>query len=47
MLLPLVLVAMRRGVIEREKRHLERVLGDEYLRTKRASGARYDLPCIV
>ncbi len=31
LLLPLVLVAMRRGVIEREERYLERIFGEEYL----------------
>ena len=31
LLLPFVLHIMRRGVIEREERHLERKFGDEYL----------------
>ena len=34
MLLPLVLAVMRRGVIEREERYLERKFGDEYLAYK-------------
>lgn len=34
LLLPLVLFVMRRGVIEREERYLERKFGDEYLRYK-------------
>lgn len=34
LLLPLVLRVMRRGVIEREERYLERKFGDEYLRYK-------------
>jgi protein-S-isoprenylcysteine O-methyltransferase Ste14 len=35
LLLPGVLLAMRRGVIEREERYLERKFGEEYLRYKR------------
>ena len=35
LLLPAVLAVMRRGVIEREERYLERKFGDEYLRYKR------------
>ena len=35
LLFPLVLHVMRRGVIEREERYLERKFGDEYLRYKR------------
>jgi protein-S-isoprenylcysteine O-methyltransferase Ste14 len=31
LLLPFVLVVMRRGVIEREERYLERIFGEEYL----------------
>jgi protein-S-isoprenylcysteine O-methyltransferase Ste14 len=31
LLLPFVLVMMRRGVIEREERYLERIFGEEYL----------------
>jgi protein-S-isoprenylcysteine O-methyltransferase Ste14 len=34
MLLPLVLAVLRRGVIEREERYLERKFGDEYLAYK-------------
>jgi len=34
LLLPLVLRLMRRGVIEREERYLERKFGDEYLQYK-------------
>jgi protein-S-isoprenylcysteine O-methyltransferase Ste14 len=34
LLLPFVLVFMRRGVIEREERYLERIFGEEYLRYK-------------
>ncbi len=34
LLLPVVLVVMRRGVIEREERYLERKFGAEYLRYK-------------
>jgi protein-S-isoprenylcysteine O-methyltransferase Ste14 len=34
LLLPLVLAVMRRGVIEREERYLERKFGDEYLNYK-------------
>ena len=34
LLLPLVLVVMRRGVIEREERYLERIFGEEYIRYK-------------
>lgn len=34
LLLPFVLVVMRRGVIEREERYLERVFREEYLRYK-------------
>jgi len=34
LLLPVVLVVMRRGVIDREERYLERRFGDEYLRYK-------------
>ncbi len=34
LLLPFVLVVMRRGVIEREERYLEREFGEEYLRYK-------------
>lgn len=34
LLLPFVLVVMRRGVIEREERYLERLFGEEYLRYK-------------
>lgn len=30
LLLPMVLVVMRRGVIDREERYLERLFGDEY-----------------
>lgn len=33
--LPIVLTIMRRGVIEREERYLERKFGDEYLQYKR------------
>ena len=32
LLLPFVLFVMRRGVIEREERYLERIFGEEYLR---------------
>jgi protein-S-isoprenylcysteine O-methyltransferase Ste14 len=32
--LPVVLVVMQKGVIEREERYLERLFGDEYLRFK-------------
>ena len=35
LLLPVVFTVMRRGVIEREERYLERKFGDEYLRYKR------------
>ncbi len=34
LLLPAALAVMRRGVIEREERYLERKFGDEYLRYK-------------
>jgi len=34
LLLPAVLVVIRRGVIEREERYLERKFGEEYLRYK-------------
>jgi len=34
LLLPLVLLVMRRGVIEREERYLERTFGDEYVQYK-------------
>lgn len=34
LLLPFVLVVMRRGVIEREEHYLERIFGEEYLRYK-------------
>jgi protein-S-isoprenylcysteine O-methyltransferase Ste14 len=34
LLLPLVLRLMRRGVIEREERYLERKFGDEYIEYK-------------
>ena len=34
LLLPFVLVVMRRGVIDREERYLERKFGEEYLRYK-------------
>jgi protein-S-isoprenylcysteine O-methyltransferase Ste14 len=34
MLLPAVFAVMRRGVIEREERYLERVFGEEYLQYK-------------
>ena len=34
LLLPVVLHVMRRGVIEREERYLERKFGDEYLEYK-------------
>ncbi len=34
LLLPFVLVLMRRGVIEREERYLEQLFGEEYLRYK-------------
>lgn len=34
LLLPATLVAIQRGVIEREERYLERKFGDEYLRYK-------------
>ena len=34
LLLPAVQQLMRRGVIEREERYLERKFGDEYLRYK-------------
>ena len=34
LLLPLVLAVMRRGVIEREERYLERIFGEEYVRYK-------------
>jgi protein-S-isoprenylcysteine O-methyltransferase Ste14 len=34
LLLPAVQRVMRRGVIEREERYLERKFGDEYLRYK-------------
>jgi protein-S-isoprenylcysteine O-methyltransferase Ste14 len=33
-LLPIILLLMRRGVIEREERYLERKFGDEYLEYK-------------
>jgi protein-S-isoprenylcysteine O-methyltransferase Ste14 len=33
-LLPVALVAIRRGVIEREERYLERTFSEEYLRYK-------------
>lgn len=35
LLLPAVLAVMKRGVIEREERYLERKFGDEYLHYKR------------
>src|SRR5215210_7365186 len=34
LLLPLVLLVMRRGVIEREERYLQRVFGEEYVQYK-------------
>ncbi len=34
LLLPMVLLVMRKGVIEREERYLERKFGEEYLRYK-------------
>jgi protein-S-isoprenylcysteine O-methyltransferase Ste14 len=34
LLLPFVLIVIRRGVIEREERYLERLFGEEYLRYK-------------
>ena len=34
LLLPIVLRLMRRGVIEREERYLERKFGDEYIEYK-------------
>jgi protein-S-isoprenylcysteine O-methyltransferase Ste14 len=34
LLLPAVLLVIQRGVIEREKRYLERTFGEEYLRYK-------------
>lgn len=34
LLLPILLMVMQRGVIEREERYLERKFGDEYLRYK-------------
>lgn len=34
LLLPILLLVMQRGVIEREERYLERKFGDEYLRYK-------------
>lgn len=34
LLLPFVLITMRRGVIEREEHYLERIFGEEYLRYK-------------
>jgi protein-S-isoprenylcysteine O-methyltransferase Ste14 len=34
LLLPFVLAIMRRGVIDREERYLERRFGDDYLRYK-------------
>ena len=34
LLLPVVLIGIQRGVIEREERYLERKFGDEYLRYK-------------
>ena len=34
LLLPFVLVVMRRGVIDREERYLERAFGEEYIRYK-------------
>jgi protein-S-isoprenylcysteine O-methyltransferase Ste14 len=34
LLLPVALVVIRRGVIEREERYLERKFGEEYLRYK-------------
>ncbi|MGQ0550910.1 MAG: methyltransferase family protein [Armatimonadota bacterium] len=34
LLLPILLIVMQRGVIEREERYLERKFGDEYLRYK-------------
>jgi protein-S-isoprenylcysteine O-methyltransferase Ste14 len=34
LLLPAALLAIQRGVIEREERYLERLFGDEYLRYK-------------
>ena len=34
LLLPMVLRLMRRGVIEREERYLERKFGDEYVQYK-------------
>jgi len=35
-LLPLVLWVMRRGVIDREERYLERKFGDDYVRYREA-----------
>jgi protein-S-isoprenylcysteine O-methyltransferase Ste14 len=40
LLLPFVLIVMRRGVIEREERYLERIFGEEYLLYK-ARGRRW------
>jgi protein-S-isoprenylcysteine O-methyltransferase Ste14 len=34
LLLPVVLLVIQRGVIEREERYLERKFGEEYLRYK-------------
>jgi protein-S-isoprenylcysteine O-methyltransferase Ste14 len=34
LLLPAVLIAIQRGVIEREERYLERKFGEDYLRYK-------------
>jgi protein-S-isoprenylcysteine O-methyltransferase Ste14 len=38
LLLPFVLIVMRRGVIAREERYLERLFGEEYLRYKARVG---------
>lgn len=38
LLLPFVLIVMRRGVIENEERYLERLFGEEYLRYKARVG---------
>ena len=38
LLLPFVLVVMRRGVIEREERYLEGIFGEEYVRYKARVG---------
>ena len=34
LLLPIILIAMRKGVIDREERYLERKFGEQYLRYK-------------